>query len=178
MGSGIILCGGNGAGKSTLGEALARKLGRTFLDIETYYFPNREADYTYAAPRTQEEATKLLLEDMRRHEKFVFAAVKGNYGEEVVSMLTGAVLLSVPKAIRMKRVKDRSYQKFGDRILPGGDLHRQEERFFAMVENRSEQDVEQWLDTVPIPVLRVDGTQSIDSSVRYICARLARSCQE
>ena len=30
----------------------------------------------------------------------------------------------------MQRVKKRSFQKFGNRMLPGGDLHEQEEKFF------------------------------------------------
>ena len=40
-----------------------------------------------------------------------------------------AILLNVPKSIRLKRVKMRSSQKFGNRMLSGGDLYEQEEKF-------------------------------------------------
>jgi len=39
-----------------------------------------------------------------------------------------AILINVPKQIRSQRVRDRSYQKFGDRILPGGDLYDKREQ--------------------------------------------------
>ena len=38
----------------------------------------------------------------------------------------------------MQRVKNRSFQKFGNRMLPGGDLYEQEEEFFEFVKSRLE----------------------------------------
>ena len=73
----IIVCGGNGAGKSTLGRALAERLGYSFLDIESYYFPHRQTAYPYDKARTDEEAGALLLADMKALDHFVLAAVKG-----------------------------------------------------------------------------------------------------
>lgn len=56
-----------------------------------------------------------------------------------------AILINVPKDIRLKRVKDRSYQKFGDRISPDGDLYEKEKQFPDMVAQRSGQESEDWL---------------------------------
>lgn len=168
MANRIIVCGGNGAGKSTLGKKLAETIGCKFADIEDYYFPKKEPSYMYASARTREEVSGLLLNDMKRYPEFVLASVKGNYGDEIVSMFTIAVLISVPKDIRMKRVKDRSFQKFGDRIFPGGDLYEKEEQFFAMVEHRSEDEVEDWVKSLRIPVIRVDGTRPIDNNVEEV----------
>lgn len=44
----------------------------------------------------------------------------------------------------MQRVKNRSFQKFGKRMLLGGDLHEQEEKFFDFVKSRPENTVEEW----------------------------------
>ncbi len=168
MGNRIIVCGGNGAGKSTLGEKLSRELEWSFMDIEDYYFPFHSMDYNYELARTREEVSSLLLEDFKRYDNFVFSSVKGNYGEEVSTMFTCAVLVSVPKEIRMKRVRDRSYKKFGDRILQGGDLYEKEKNFFDMVEQRSDDDVTTWLESTNIPIIRVDGTQPIDRNIQTI----------
>ena len=168
----IIICGLNGAGKSTLGKALAEKLGWKFMDIEAYYFPENNVDYSAAAARTKAEVTKLLCEDLQKYENFVLAAVKGNFGETVMSMFTGAVFISVPKEIRMERVRNRSYQKFGNRALPGGDLYEQEESFFDMVSRRSEEEVEDWLKNMEIPVIRVDGTLTVEKSVEEIVEQM------
>ena len=171
----IILCGGNGAGKSTLGRRLAERLGWPFFDIETYYFPAAGADDPYEAPRTREEAAGLLLADLRSHPRCLLAAVKGAYGAEAEGLLTCAVLLDVPKEARLERVRQRSYQKFGDRMLPGGGLYEQEERFFRMVEGRSQGDVEAWLERTGLPVLRLDGTRETarlaEAVARFLEAR-------
>lgn len=133
MGTGIIMCGLNGTGKSTLGKALAEKLNFYFIDNEDLYFPKTDPNYIYASPRTREEVENLLFSEIRAHENFVFASVKGDYGEAIYPFFQYAVLIDVPKDIRIQRVKNRSFQKFGKRIFPGGDLHEQEERFFGFV---------------------------------------------
>lgn len=53
-------------------------------------------------------------------------------------MVQHIVFIDVPRDIRLQRVKDRSYQKFGNRMLPSGDLYEQEKRFFDLVESRTE----------------------------------------
>lgn len=56
---------------------------------------------------------------MKKHENFVLASVKGEFGSEVSKLFTCAILIEVPKTLRMERVRNRSNQKFGDRMLPG-----------------------------------------------------------
>ena len=82
---GVIICGMNGSGKSTLGRALAESLGWRFIDNEDLYFPKADPAHPFAVERTQDEVERLLLEEVRRDERFVFAAVRGNYGDAVCS---------------------------------------------------------------------------------------------
>ncbi len=172
MGTGILVCGLNGAGKSTLGKALARKLQVHFIDVEDLYFPKTDPADPYAVQRTQEEVEKLLLEEVRAHEGFVFAAVKGDYGEAVYPFFQVAVLVEVPRELRLERVRNRSFQRFGSRMLPGGDQYEREERFFALVRSRDEDTVEKWLRHLSCPVRRVDGTRPVEENVDFIAERL------
>lgn len=172
MGTGIIVCGLNGAGKSTLGRALAKELQFRFIDNEDLYFPKNNPQYLFASPRSHEEVEELLLREIQTHENFVFASVKGDYGEVVSSHFRYAVLIEVPKEIRMQRVRERSFQKFGERMLPGGDLYETEEAFFAYVGSRAENTVEEWLKTLHCPILRVDGTKPIEENVRCIAMEI------
>lgn len=172
MGTGIIICGLNGAGKSTLGKALAEKLEFYFIDNEDLYFPKTDPNYIYASPCTREEAVKLFFSEIKEHENFVFASVKGNYGEAIYPFLQYAVLIDVPKDIRLQRVKNRSFQKFGNRMLPGGDLYEPEERFFDFVKSRTENTVEEWVHSLRCPVIRVNGTNSIEENVNDILAQI------
>ena len=168
MGTGIIVCGLNGTGKSTLGKALAEKLHFYFIDNEDLYFPKIDPAYIYASPRTREEVEKLLLNEIEKHENFVFASVKGDYGETIYPFFQYAVLIDVPKDIRMKRVKNRSFQKFGNRMLLGGDLYEQEERFFDSVKSRAENTVEKWIQSLNCPIIRMDGTKPIEENINLV----------
>ena len=165
---GIIICGLNGVGKSTLGKALAEKLHFYFIDIEDLYFPKTDPDYIYTSQRTHEEVERLLLHEMKTHANFILASVKGDYGKDISPFIQYAILLDVPKNIRLQRVKERSFQKFGNRMLLGGDLYEQEEKFFHFVESRSEDIVEEWVRSLKCPVIRIDGTKSVEENINLI----------
>ena len=77
--------------------------------------------------------------------------------------------LQVPKEIRMRRIYDRSYGKFGDRMLPGGDLYEAEKQFLDMAERRTDEEVEDWLAALTIPVIRADGTLPILENTKILC---------
>lgn len=172
---GILICGMNGTGKSTLGRMLARRLNCEFIDNEDLYFAKKDAAYLFANPRSREEAIRILEERIARNDRFVFAAVQGDYGDKLIAALDCAVLIEAPKAVRMQRVRQRSYQKFGDRILAGGDLFERENAWFSLVESRPEDYAEKGLEGVSCPVLRVDGTLPIEENVEKIL-RFLESC--
>lgn len=169
MGTGIIICGLNGSGKSTLGKALAEKLHFYFIDNEDLYFPKTDPIYIYAAPRTREEVKNLFFNEIKAHENFVFSSVKGDYGESIYQY---AVLIDVPKDIRIERVKNRSFQKFGSRMLSGGDLYEQEQRFFDLVKSRAEDTVEKWVQSLNCPIIRIDGTKPIEENINLIIEQI------
>lgn len=172
MAKGIVVCGLNGCGKSTLSRALAEKLGLYFIDNENLYFSRNAADEPYANPRTRAEAEALLMEEVRRHGDFVFAAVKGDYGSAILPLYRYAVLIEVPKEIRLRRVRDRSFQKFGGRMKPGGDLYESEEVFFQTAAARPEDYAESWVRTLSCPVVVVDGTRPVEENVERLAGLL------
>ena len=171
---GVIICGMNGSGKSTLGCALAEHLGWRFIDNEDLYFPKTDPVNPYAVQRTQEEVARLLQEEVQRDERFVFASVRGTYGEAVLPYYKAAVLVEVPRDIRLQRVRERSYRKFGARMMPGGDLYESEKRFYDLIAARPEDYASRWLETMEIPLLRVDGTKPVGENVAIIADWLGR----
>ena len=170
---GILICGLNGVGKSTLGRRLAERLSYPFIDNEDLYFPKTDRRYAYLAPRGKEEVIRLLEERIEKSGDFVFAAVRGDYGERLLAHLDHIVLVEVPREIRLARVRERSFEKFGERICAGGDLAEQENAWFAQVEGRPEDHVLKWLETVDRPVIRVDGTRPVEENVEYLVSVLA-----
>ena len=174
MGIGIQICGLNGCGKSTLGKALAERMNFHFIDIENLYFSRTNIDEPYTNPKSRTEVEKLLAEEISKHPDFVFAAVKGDYGNDIIPLYDYIVVIEVPKDIRSQRVRNRSYQKFGNRILVGGDLHSQEEAFFQMVDCRGDDYIANWLQKVSSPIIRVDGTKTVEYNVEFILQLIDR----
>ncbi len=172
MVKGILVCGLNGAGKSTLGRALANSLCFRIIDVEDLYFPKTDPNYLYASPRTEDEFRALLKTEVTAHDKFVLASVKCSYDNVVTERFNLAVLIEVPKQIRMARVRARSYEKFGERMMPGGDLYEIEESFFRKIDSRTDDLVENEIKCLLCPVIRVDGTKPIDENVEFIIGEI------
>jgi dephospho-CoA kinase len=113
---------------------LSDRMGYEFIDNEDLYFPKTDPLYMFSSPRSKEEVIQLLEERISENMQFIFASVRGNYGYRLIASLDRIILIEVPKQIRSQRVRDRSYQKFGDRILPGGDLYDRENKWFSLTE--------------------------------------------
>lgn len=169
---GLLVCGLNGSGKSTLGRALAEALRLRFLDSEALYFPEGRFD----APRTQEEFLA-ALDAATREGDFVFASVRGNGAQWLPARVSHAVWVDAPRETRLQRVRERSYRRFGARMLPGGDLYESEEAFFAQVESRSDEEMLAFAERLPCPVLRVDGTRPLRALVPEVCAWISQTTE-
>jgi len=176
--AGIVICGGNGSGKSTIAREVANILNYKLMDMDSYYFPNKDSDYKYGYSLSTEEVTELLLTDMKTHKDFIMAAVTGDYGEEINSYYTLAIVIEAPLELRLERVINRSYIEFGDRILPGGDLYEKEKEFFDMVASRPEDRVEKWLNTISCPIIRIDGTKPVIENVEHIIKILTNKAEK
>ena len=163
---GIIIFGANGSGKTTLGSELARVLGFKHMDIEDYYF--EKSEIPYSVERSRDECLNLMLSDIEKHGSFVLSAVTGDFGEVIPKYYKLAVLLSVPKQLRVARVKQRYASKFGDRVLEGGDMYEQSLSFIEFVSSRTLEPIEQWakrVEKLSCPVVRIDGTEDLYSNV-------------
>jgi len=169
---GILICGLNGTGKSTAGKILAERLGYAFIDNEELYFPKNDPSYEFSKPRSKAEVIELLDKKIHDNNNFVFAAVKGDYGDKLIEALDTVVLIELPRGERLERVKNRSFQKFGNRMLQGGDLYEKEGNWLSYVASRPEDLVEEWVLSVKCPVIRVDGRKQVNDTVDYLLSVL------
>lgn len=165
MTQGIAIVGLNGSGKTTLGRALAERLGYYRMDVEDYYFP--KSDVPYAVARGRDEVERMMLADIEKHGDFVLSAVCADFAliEKYYSLV---VYLEAPKEERMERIRRRSIDRFGERVLPGGDLYESEENFFAFAAKRTPEKIEKWVKNVGCPIIRIDSRKPTDELVTDI----------
>jgi adenylate kinase family enzyme len=161
-----MVFGLNGSGKSTLARVLASELDFKYMDIEDYVFIESEIPYTQQLSR--EEYLYLMRKDIFENKNFVLSAVKGNFGDEIISLYSLGVFIDVPYEIRIERVKKRMLENFGDRVKSGGDMYESEMKFLEFVKSRLIEDVISWSESVDCPVIKVDGTKTIQENVRFI----------
>ncbi|MBQ1933847.1 MAG: AAA family ATPase, partial [Clostridia bacterium] len=143
MRCGICLCGLNGCGKTTLAKALAETLGFKHLDIENYYFSTD--DNSYSSPKTREEVETLLQNDIKENPCFVFSVVNPDISTEINNSYDVIIYLSAPTEVRMERLRTRSFEKFGNRILPGGDMYEKEMDFLNRAAVKDSAKTEAWI---------------------------------
>ena len=86
-------------------------------------------------------------------------------GEEINKRYDMIVYLEVPAEIRGIRLRQRAAEKFGERVLPGGDLYEQEEKFFAFAAGRSSAPIEEWIKNMPCRVIRLDGREPVRRNI-------------
>ena len=173
MGSVILVCGLNGAGKSTMAKALAERLNLRFVDIEDIYFSRQDnPDYPYEKSRPYEEVVSMLTSIVNGENDIVLASVTGKFGDEFVSHLKYAICIEAPREIRLKRVHDRSYLRFGEKSCNGGDYYEQIKSFHDFCASRDENLVNDWLSTICCPIVRVDGTLPISDNVNQLAKKL------
>lgn len=151
---------------------LAERLSYQFIDNEDLYFPKTDKKYMFSNPRSKEEVIQILEEKISKDDKFIFAAVKGNYGEKLLTKIDYAILVEAPKEVRRERVKMRSAQKFGDRILDNGDLVEKENAWFSLVSSRPENFATEWLEEIKCPIIRIDGTLPVEENVDFLLSVL------
>lgn len=122
------------------------------------------------------ERKQLLHADLESHERWVLSGSLVNWYDEVEHLFTHIVFVSLAQDIRLRRLAAREVERFGPRVLPGGDMHAQSQDFLAYaalyesgrLDVRSRARHEQWLQEFTCPILRVDSVQPVDVLVGVV----------
>lgn len=173
---GIILLGANGSGKSTLGRELARVLNIAHFDAEDYWF--NKTDIPYSAIRPARERNEMLLTDMKKHGSFVVSGDISGWGNEFLTKFELAVFLTAPTEIRLKRIEEREYTRWGDRVCEGCDMYESHREFLAFAAARDVGLLEQAASLYLCPILRVDGTQKLYEITTFVAEKYRQISDE
>lgn len=166
MPGGIIIFGSAGSGKTTLGKIVAKALSFPYFDIDDYIW-RIDTDEPYTVMFSREEKADRLMEAISRAEHFVMAGSMDSFHTPFDPLFELAVHLTADKDIRLARVSQRAYEKFGDRILEGGDLYQNHRRFLDGV-SRYDADGSpnlsthaEWAKALSCEVLRLNGADRL-----------------
>jgi adenylate kinase family enzyme len=157
----IHITGASGSGVTTLGRALGRSLKAPVFDVDDYYWLPTDPP--------------LLVEELAR-DQWVLSGAVGDWGLELLRTATHVIYMEAATPIRLERLRQREFDRFGDRITPGGDMYAQHRDFLAwaagyddgMLPGRSRSRHQAWLSTLSLPLIRLDGARLTDALVEEV----------
>jgi adenylate kinase family enzyme len=174
----IHIFGASGSGSTTIASEIAANMGYTHFDADDYFWEKTEIPFT--RERDAEERLRLLQADMDDHETWILSGSVTGWGErELTPRFDLVVFVYVPQEERIERLKHREKKRYGDRILPGGDLHMS---YLVFVDWAAGYDAgtktgrnlmkhEAFLQTIQVPVLRIEN-RDLAASVRLVEAAI------
>lgn len=164
----IHIFGASGSGTSTLGAHLAKEIGGYHLDTDSYYWHKSEPPYTLK--REPSERINMIEHDIQHKENWVLSGSICSWGEPLLHHFTLVVFLYLDPSVRMARIFEREQKRYGDRILPGGDLRDNHLEFmswavsydYAKAPIRSFDLHERWMPGLTCPIMRLNSDRPVE----------------
>jgi adenylate kinase family enzyme len=177
----IHITGASGSGVTTLGRALSSTLGSAHLDTDDFFWLPTDPPYTTKLP--VDSRLELLLEAFERTSTvgWILAGSMNVWGDSLIPLFDLVVFVSTLTELRLQRLAAREAARFGaEAVAPGGSRHAQYKAFLEWSaayddrshEGRSRPRHEAWLAQLPCPVLRVDGSNTVDCLVQQVLTAL------
>ncbi len=159
----ILVIGASGSGTSTIGRLLAQHLNIAHRESDEYFWKKTFLPFTEW--HTDDEIAYLLKSDVLTLPDWVMSGDPSGWGDSIIPELTLVVFLWVPINIRVERILKRDREKYGDRVLEGGDMYENHQSFVEWtqlydkggVTGRTKQKQEDWMSQLNCPKIRLEG---------------------
>jgi len=175
----VHIVGASGSGTTTLGRALAVRLGCPFFDTDDYFWLPSEPPFQRIRERGERQAR--LGAALQAQPDWVLSGSLCGWGDVFIPLFGLVVFLWVPPDVRLTRLRTRERARYGDALAPGGPQHDRSEAFLAWaaaydegleVPERCRRLHETWLAALPCPVLRIEGTATVEANLELVSTSL------
>jgi adenylate kinase family enzyme len=177
----LHILGASGSGTTTLAAAVAAKHGHRHLATDDFFW--LPTDPPYQTPRPRAARLDLLAGALAASPTWVLSGSLCGWGDPLIARFQLIVFVAVPTEVRLQRLRARELRRYGhDAIAPGGRLHQAHVAFLewaarydqAEATERSRALHDDWLTTVPVPVVRLEGDRPVAVQLASIEAAAAR----
>ena len=170
----IHIYGAAGSGTSTLGRKICEELGYKFMDTDDYFWLPTNPQYT--VKREKSERIRLMRKEMETAENVVISGSLVDWGDELIPFFDLTIRVVTDTNLRMERLKKREREKFGDRIMPGGDMYEHHLDFMKWAKEydnggldmRSRAKHDEWQKLLQCPQIVLDGARDLDENFRVV----------
>ena len=170
----INIFGSSGSGTTTLADALAKHYQCHHIDVDDFMWENSDPPFTIR--RDNETIKKMINLELNREENIVISGALVNIYDELKQKIDLFIYMNLDIETRVKRINNRELDRFGKRVLPGGDLYEKHQNFLDWVSDyehnpdylRSRRQHLSWLEDVTSPILRITDELSIEELVKIV----------
>ena len=170
----IHIYGASGSGTSTLGRKISEELGYKCMDTDDYFWLPTNPQYT--TKRSKEERLSLMKKDISENDNVVISGSLVDWGDELIPLFTLVIRLITETEIRIERLKAREKQKFGDRIMPGGDMYTHHMEFIewarkydaGSVNMRSKSKHDEWQKLLKCKQIVLNGADNLEENFKKV----------
>jgi adenylate kinase family enzyme len=176
----LHILGASGSGTTTLGRVLSARFGYPPPDTDDYFW--EPTDPPFQRPCDRDARQTLLAAALDVHPRWVLSGSLCGWGDLFIPRFDLVVFLGVPTEIRLARLRERGWHRFGAAALaPGGAMHEAHVALMTWAaaydeggeDMRSRQRHEQWLAALPCPCLRLEGPLAVEEQLTRLTKTLA-----
>ncbi len=157
----IHIFGASGSGTTTIAKSVCDILEYEHFDSDNYFWLPTNDPFTVERPKN--ECMTLMRGDLSRTPKWILSGSLTGWGDILISYFDLVVFVYVPQDIRLERLKKREYERYGNKILPGGAKYEDSEKFLGWASaydvgtrnGRSLPKHEACLNKIKCPVLKI-----------------------
>ncbi len=171
----IHIFGASGSGTTSLAESVANATSFPHLDTDDVFWI--QTNPPFRTVRERAERQELLRQALAKKDSWVLSGSLCGWGDFAIPMFDLVVFLWVPSDIRMWRLQKREIDRYGPEIENPGDPRYETYKGFLEwaaaydtggPDIRSRSRHEQWITTLPCPVVRIEHDRTIQENLKTV----------
>lgn len=175
----ILIFGASGSGVTTTGKILAEKLNFDYFDSDDYFW--KKTVIPFQERFDADERNSNIKKDLLNSENWVLGGSVFEWGENIFPDFDLVVFLWIPPDVRIKRLKDREYERYGNIIYTDPDRITKFENFIEWaadydkksgIANRNIYAHQKWMKSLKYPILKIEGDLKIHERIELILLKI------
>jgi adenylate kinase family enzyme len=172
----INIFGASGSGVTTLGQALSEKLDCPYFDSDHYFWFLSDPPFTNR--RLPEERNALINHEMAGMENWILGGSIINWNNNWQFDLS--VFLYTPQEVRLQRLRDREFERYGDIIHTDRERNKLYNEFIdwargydeLITDSRSLHSHRNWMNSLKTPLLVIERETTIEERVEAVLGKI------
>lgn len=174
----VHITGASASGTTTMGRALASAWAVPCHDTDDYFW--QPSTPPYHQKRPVEDRLALMQTMFLARPAWVLTGSLMGWGDPLITQFDLVVFLTLDPEVRLARLAARELRRpDADKLRPGGTMHDEHQAFLRWASRydepsfsgRSRVRHEEWIGTLPCPVLRLDSSDPVASLVEAVDQR-------